>query len=288
MLSPVIEAVARETGDQFSVKSIDVAKLGRRASPIALLDNFRVSGRPFGPHPHAGFSQLTYVFPDSKGAVNSRDSLGNNLVVGPGGIVWTQAGSGMMHQEVPADPAHELHGLQVFVNLSSKSKFIAPKVLHLMPENVPTWRGEFGDTVRVAVGTFAGVSSSLVPAEPFDFLEVELRRRIFLDLADGRNALIYALEGSVIIRGDYWKREIPVDHAMATSGIGERLIVEALRSSRLLILSGLNIREPMLAEGPFIMNSRSELDAAVARFHAGEMGRLAPLPDLNEQRTLAV
>lgn len=278
MPSPVIEARARVTGDHFSVKSIDVDKLGARASPVELLDNFRVSGRPFGPHPHAGFSQLTYVFQDSRGSVNSRDSLGNDLVVGPGGIVWTQAGSGMMHQEVPADPLHELHGLQVFVNLSSRSKFVEPKVLHLMPEKVPVWQSEHGDLVRVVVGTFGGISSPLIPAEPFDFLDIEFRRRIVFDLVDGRNALLYAVEGPVIVRGNYWNREIPSDHAMAISGLGEQFEIKAPRLAHLLIFSGLNIREPVLADRSFIMNTRSEIDTAYARFRAGEMGHLAPLP----------
>jgi redox-sensitive bicupin YhaK (pirin superfamily) len=84
-------------------------------------DEFRVTGRPFPPHPHAGFSAVTYVLEDSEGKLRSRDSLGNDLVTGPGGIVWTQAGSGLIHEELPADSNRELHAVQVFVNLSSRN-----------------------------------------------------------------------------------------------------------------------------------------------------------------------
>src|SRR5579871_6953340 len=86
----------------FSIRSIDLQSLGTAASPVVVLDNFRVRGRPFPPHPHAGFSAVTYVFEDSRGDLRSRDSLGNDFVTGPGGVVWTQAGRGVIHEELPA------------------------------------------------------------------------------------------------------------------------------------------------------------------------------------------
>ena len=102
--SPVVATRARGEGSAFSIRSIDLEALGDVGSPVALLDDFRVSGRPFGPHPHAGFSAVTYVFEDSPGSLRSRDSLGDDLVVDPGGLVWTLAGSGVLHEEIPAEP----------------------------------------------------------------------------------------------------------------------------------------------------------------------------------------
>src|SRR5580692_3136577 len=92
--SPVIATQARGKGSAFSVKQIDLRELGEKASPVTVLAGFRVIERPFGPHPHVGFSAVTYVFEDSKGALWAR-ALGNDAVIGPGGIVWTQAGSGL-------------------------------------------------------------------------------------------------------------------------------------------------------------------------------------------------
>jgi redox-sensitive bicupin YhaK (pirin superfamily) len=279
MTIAISEAVAAKDGNHgphLRVKSVDVAALGPLASPICLFDDFRVSGTPFGPHPHAGFSQITYVFPDSSGANRSRDSLGNDIVVGPGGVVWTQAGSGMLHQEVPADTSRELHGLQVFVNLSAKSKFIAPRVLHLAAEDVPLWQDPDGDAVRVVVGSFGTVSSPLVPEEPFDLLDVELQNEIVFDLAAGRNGFVYVLQGPISILCEGREREIQSGHALALSGDG-RVTFAAARAANFLILSGLNIREPVFAQGPFIMNNRSQMDQAFARFQAGKMGHLEPL-----------
>src|SRR5208337_4600014 len=111
-LSPIVAARA-QGNSAFSVQSVDLHALGDWASPVAALDHFRVRGRPFPPHPHAGFSAVTYVLEDSKAALRSRDSLGDDVVVGPGGIVWTEAGRGVMHEELPASD-DELHGLQIF------------------------------------------------------------------------------------------------------------------------------------------------------------------------------
>src|SRR5271166_989425 len=120
-------AAARNSGSgAFSVKAVDLDALCAKGSPIAVLDDFRVRGRPFAPHPHAGFSAVTYVFEDLKSGLRSRDSLGNDVIVGPGGIVWTETGSGVMHEEQPANPDGELHGLQIFVNLSAKNKLTSP------------------------------------------------------------------------------------------------------------------------------------------------------------------
>ena len=95
-----------------------------------MFDDFRVRGHPSAPHPHAGFSAVTYVFDDSPGRLRSRDSLGNDHVVGRGGIVWTQAEHGVMHEEMLADLGEELHGLQFFVNLTCTTRLSRRKCLH--------------------------------------------------------------------------------------------------------------------------------------------------------------
>lgn len=156
--SPIITSQGRG-GGSFSLQQLDLHQWGERASPVEVLDHFRVSGRPFPPHPHAGFSAVTYVFEDSQASLRSRDSLGNDAVVGPGGLVWTQAGSGLMHEETPAEKGRELHGLQIFVNLSSKNKLVKPQQFRIENQGVPAWRSNAGDRVRVVVGSFAELSS---------------------------------------------------------------------------------------------------------------------------------
>jgi len=274
--SPVVAAKKRGSG-MFSVKAIDLESLGECASPIVVLDHFRVCGQPFTPHPHAGFSAVTYVFEDSAAALRSRDSLGNDIVVGPGGIVWTQAGSGVIHHEVPAEADRELHGLQIFVNLSARNKLLAPRMLRLARGEVPEWRSEVGDRVRVFAGSFEGVGSPLVPAEPLDLLEVRLRRAIAFTLREDHNALVYVIEGTIVVRADGRAQEVASEHAMALHGDGGRVTLAALQPAHVVILSGAAIREPVMVDGPFIMNERSQIEAAIARYRAGSLGRLEPL-----------
>jgi redox-sensitive bicupin YhaK (pirin superfamily) len=277
--SPVLAAQAQRNGDAFSVRSIDLHELGKRASPVALLDEFRVRGRPFPPHPHAGFSAVTYVFEDSPGSLRSRTSLGNDVVVGPGGVVWTQAGRGVIHEEVPAETDRELHGLQIFVNLSSKNKLASPEVLCLAKSEVPARRSEAGDRVHVVAGSFLGVSSPLVPVEPFTLLDVWLRRELSFDLQKDHNALVYVVGGEVIVGGERDEQKLAGGQALALFGGSGRVTFKALYAAHFLILSGAEIREPVLVHGSFIMNEWWQIDAAVARYQAGDMGRLAPLPE---------
>jgi redox-sensitive bicupin YhaK (pirin superfamily) len=277
--SPVLAAQARATDGTFSTKSIDLGELGDRASPVLVFDDFRVSGRPFGPHPHAGFSAITYVLEDSQGSLRNRDSLGNDTVMGPGGIIWLQAGSGAMHEETPQDATRELHGLQVFVNVGSRNRLAPPKVLRLAKEEVPEWRSAAGDRVRVVVGSFDGVSSPLVPVEPFSLLDVELRCEVSFDLASSHNALVYVLAGSIVARTTGREQRLAGEQALALYGGAGRVTFDGAQPGQFVILSGAEIREPIVAQGPFIMSDRSQLEAAFARFRAGQMGNLAPRPD---------
>lgn len=276
--SKVIPSETHGKGRTFSVQSIDLDELGDRASPIAVLDQFRVRSQPFPPHPHAGFCAVTYVLEDSEGSLRSRDSLGNDVVMGPGGIVWTQAGSGLMHEEVPADPDRELHGLQIFVNLSSKNKLVAPQMLRLEKSKMSEWRSDAGDRVRVVVGSFEGLSSPLVPVEPFTFLDVQLQHQISFNLEKDHSALIYVIKGKILARANGRQQEVPAEHALGLHG-GGRVTFEGSRPAHFVILSGAEIREPVVAHGPFIMNERSQIDAAFARYQTGKMGHLAPVSD---------
>jgi redox-sensitive bicupin YhaK (pirin superfamily) len=277
--SPVVAARQRALPGFSSLLYVDLAELGVAASPLAVLDDFRVPGLPFSPHPHAGFAAVTYVFEDSPGDLRSRASLGADLTVGPGGIVWTEAGRGVVHEEVPAVTGRELHGVQLFVNRSARNKLIPPRVLHLDPGDVPEWRDQHGDRVRVVTGAFEGVSSPLDPAEPFTLLDAWLQREIRVTVAAAHNMVVYVLAGSVAVRADGRQEELAAGQALAMSGRrgGGEARLAAGQPAHLLVLSGAEIREPVVTAGPFIMNEPAQIEDATARYRRGEMGHLAPL-----------
>ncbi|MGJ4928307.1 pirin family protein [Bradyrhizobium sp. HKCCYLS2038] len=273
--SSITTAQTRGTAGRFLVKAVNLAGLGPVGSPVLVLDDFRVSGRPFPPHPHAGFSAVTYVFADSAGGLRSRDSLGNDVTIGAGGIVWTQAGKGLLHHEIPAD-AQELHGLQLFVNLSAANKLRTPRMLHLAGDEVPEWSSGDGDRVRVVVGSFNDVASPLVPAEPFTLLDVTLRRGIGYALTPGHVAIVYVVHGALAIASDATHHDLTEGQAIALHGEG-RAVLAADGAAQLVILSGPELQEPVVIDGPFIMSNEQQIAAAYARYRAGGMGRLAPL-----------
>jgi len=274
-LSAPIRAKLRGAAN-FSVQSIDLHGRGEHASSIVLLDDFRVRDRPFPPHPHAGFSAVTYVFEDSPTDLRSGDSMGNDIRVGPGGIVWTQAGRGVMHHEVPAQPGRELHGAQFFVNLSARNKLIDPQVLWLDGKDVPQWQSEQGDRVRVVVGSYRGVSSPLVPAEPFSLLDAEVLHELTFDLQPTQYGLLYVQSGDASVVTDAQAVALASGQAVTVRGFGTYSVV-AERSARLLLLIGTENHDPVVSNGPFIMNAPEQIGDAMKRYQLGGMGRLAPL-----------
>jgi redox-sensitive bicupin YhaK (pirin superfamily) len=281
--SPVVAAQQRHIPGFNSLSYIDLEELGVANSPIAVLDDFRVDSPPFSPHPHAGFAAVTYVFEDSAAGVRSRSSSGANLVVGPGGIVWSHAGRGVVHEEVPDVPGHELHGVQIFVNVSAQNKFSDPAVLHLDSADVPEWRDGTGSRVRVVVGRFEDVISPLIPVEPFTLLDVALRGELSFPLPSRHNAVIYMRTGTVAMLAGDSEATVGESHAVAIRTDGEGVTLVALEPSELLILAALEIDEPFVVDGPFIMNDRQQVAAAVERFRTGAMGALEPLPNRRQR-----
>ena len=273
----VIAAMRAQDG-RFSVRVLDLHELGDWASPLIFVFQGRQIGGGFPIHPHAGFSAISLVFEDSQTGLRTRDSLGNDFVVDPGGIAWTEAASGVVHDELPAEPERELNGAQIFVNLSSEHKFGAPRVFHLTGSQVPVWQSNAGDRVRVAVGSFRGVSSPIEPIEPFTLLDIDLRREIGFAIQPGHNSVVYVLDGEVRLRADGGgEQTVAGGNALALHGSGGDVTFQASQPTHFLLLSGTEIREPLVFDGNFIMNEPSQLEAARARYQSGEMGRLAPL-----------
>lgn len=261
----------------FTANSFNLHAHGATASPFIMLDDFRVRGRPFPPHPHAGFSAVTCVFEDSGSGLRVRDSLGNDVQVQPGGLVWTQAGRGVMHQEMASDPRHELHGAQIFVNLSTQQKLLPAQTLWLDAPAVPQWTSVGGDRVRVLSGTFGQLTSALKPAEEITLLDVSLRDGLELPCGPGCYALIYLVSGQVRVSSS--GIELASGQAAAVQGEGSISLHALTPAAHVLFMAGSSLRETLVINGPFIMNNRQQISQAIARFESGDFGALAPFPN---------
>lgn len=236
--------------------------------PFIMVDRFRMSEPTFAPHPHAGFSAVTYLFDDSATGLVARDSLGGEYEILPGGLHWTLAGRGVMHDEFPVDTGLEAHGLQIFVNLPAEQKLCAPAVMRLAREQMPRRVGEGWKAVQV----FGGTAELALPW-PTALAVVDVKAGASFDftLADGEQGF------AIVVQGIGHAGELPLSAGRALSlPLGSRAVLTADEPLRLACFSGRPLSEPIVRHGPFVMSDEGQIVAALQRFQSGGMGRLSP------------
>ncbi len=236
--------------------------------PFIMVDHFRMSEPVFAPHPHAGFSAVTYLFDDAATGMVSRDSLGGEHAIQPGGLHWTLAGRGVMHDEYPVDAGREAHGLQIFVNLPADQKLRAPEVMRLAPEQMPHRAGMGWRAVQV----FGGGSGLELPwPASLAIVDVDPQARYELALPEGEQGF------AIVVRGDGRAGDLPLTAGRALSLTeGGHSVITARDPLRLACFSGRPLREPLVRHGPFAMSDEGQVVAALQRFQTGGMGRLSP------------
>jgi redox-sensitive bicupin YhaK (pirin superfamily) len=170
-----------------------------------------------------------------------------------------------------------VHGLQIFINLSGANKPQPPKVFHRADGDLPRASLASGATVKVVVGTFADMVSSLVPAEPLDFLDIDLSGPVTIPLAGDRHGMIYVAGGSARVEADGHKVDLKEQQALAMRGGGDLSLTPTGHDTTIILISAFALREPVFKHGPFVMNDREALHDAVVRYQQGRMGNLAPL-----------
>ena len=245
--------------------------------PFLSVDEFHMSEPTFPPHPHAGFSAVTYMFERSPGAFTNRDSLGDRSRIGPGALHWTQAARGMMHEEIPERAGVDCHGLQMFVNLRRTDKRAAPRAFHVERERVPELL-EGGARVRVLAGSTGGLKGPLEGLlTDALLLDVHLApsARVVLDLRPEHNVFALAISGSGTV--DARGTSIGAHRAVGFARDGDAIALEAGAEGLHVVLGGgAPIDEPVVFGGPFAMTTDEEVRDALSRYQRGEMGRLAP------------
>ncbi len=277
---------AHWVGDGFPVRSLfSYDQLGRQISPFLLLDYaaptvFTPAARPrgVGEHPHRGFETVTIVY---QGEVAHRDSAGNSGVIGPGDVQWMTAASGILHDEFHS-PAFMRRGgalemAQLWVNLPAEHKMAPPRYQSILGAEIPeiSLPGGAG-SLRVIAGSHSGQKG---PASTFSELNVwdlKLRagKEIAVSLPESHNAAIAVLRGGVTANGS--RPAADAELVLFDRG-GTEIRIAAAADSAILVLSGVPISEPLAGYGPFVMNTRREIEAAMEDFRAGKFGRMPPL-----------
>lgn len=249
----------------------------RHLDPFLLLDHFS-SDNPdeyiagFPDHPHRGFITLTYML---DGHMLHRDSMGNEGDLRTGGAQWMKAASGVIHSEMPRQTGGLMRGFQLWINLPAAHKMDEPAYQDIMPGAIPVDDSP-GVRVRVLAGDHNGVPGPIEdPLTRLQYLDVELApgsKFLRTHLPDGsHNAFIYVFDGEAAIGGHGVPR-----HHLAVLGPGGRLQVEAGRNgARFILVSGRPIGEPIVQYGPFVMNTREEIEQAFADYREGRLVRKA-------------
>ena len=247
--------------------------------PFINLTDFQMPRAYFPPHPHAGFSVMTYMFEDSAGAFINRDSFGDHTRLEPGSLLWTQAGRGIQHEEIPEVEGTPCHGLQMWVNLANADKLAPPAVYYVAAADVPEHRTPAGSRVRVLVGSAQGLRAPFQPLSTITLLDVQLlpndsyRHRV----AEGHRAFAMVIGGA----GTAGPEAVPLlrHAAVAFDAAGDEALVQAGPEGLQLLLGiGLPLREPVVFGGPFVAASPAELHQTKLRYGRGEMGTLEPSP----------
>ncbi|GHA55154.1 pirin family protein [Pontibacter akesuensis] len=225
------------------------------------------------PHPHRGFSPVTFVY---RGGVHHRDSRGNNSTVYTGGTQWMNAGRGIMHSE---RPPHDIldHGgvqeiIQVWVNTPAAHKMDQPAYFPLHAENTPTANAE-GVQVKIVAGEFQGVRGPIKTYTPLLALRLDLEAgaSIAIPVPGEYNAFLYLLDGAVQVAGFGLVEGL---HQVVFQNDGDGVTLTAKEQTRALLLAGKPLQEPVAANGPFVMNTETEVMQAMRDYRMGKMGIL--------------
>ncbi len=270
-------------GNGFPVRSVfDYNGLGRELSPFLLLDYAAPypfppgSGkRGVGAHPHKGFETVTVAY---QGELEHRDSSGGGGKIGPGDVQWMTAGNGIVHEEFHSGEftreGGTLQMAQLWVNLRAKDKSAKAGYQTLLDAQIPSVAlpGAAG-TVRVIAGEFAGQKGPAKTFTPINLWDVNLRsgRPADLPMPDGHTTAFFVLSGDVAVPGERTAHEGDLV-IFARSGNGIK--IEATSDAKLLVMGGEPIPEPVVGHGPFVMNSRAEIQEAFDEYQLGRMGQL--------------
>jgi quercetin 2,3-dioxygenase len=271
-------------GDGFPVRSL--FSYGRNAAavdPFLLLDfagphEFAPGTAPrgVGEHPHRGFETVTIVY---QGELAHRDSSGNHGTIGPGDVQWMTAASGVVHEEFHSAEFTRRGGtfqvIQLWVNLPAKLKMSPPRYQEILGSQTPevALEGSAG-SVRVIAGEFRGTRGPAKTFTPINLWDLQLAAGHTLELPvpTGYTTILVVQTGMVTING--MEKARAAELALFDRA-GDGISITATVDSRALLLAGEPIGEPVVGQGPFVMNTSLEIQQAIADYCSGRMGSLS-------------
>ena len=280
--SRVVERTVRgqptSDGDGVKLTRVLTQPLQKRLDPFLMLDAFGSDAASdyiggFPSHPHRGFETVTIML---EGRMRHQDSVGNVGLLEPGSVQWMTAGRGIIHSEMPEQEEGRMAGFQLWVNLAAKDKMTAPAYRDVPPADVPALTLADDVQVRVIAGTALGLAGAVSrpTTEPL-VLDLTLPAGTSFDAAvpAGHNAFVYVFGGGVVdVGGESPTRVESERMAILTNDkAADGVRLSAVQASRVLLVAGAPLNEPIAQYGPFVMNTTAQIHEAVADFQRGAL-----------------
>jgi redox-sensitive bicupin YhaK (pirin superfamily) len=227
----------------------------------------RNRGLPFGPHPHRGFETVTFIV---DGSLTHRDTAGHESIIETGGVQWMTAGRGLEHEEVSPPAFLERGGpleiLQLWINLPARLKFTEPRYTGLQKDQIASFSNG-GVTINLISGDWGGHRGPIESLTDVHMMTVALQAgsRIVLSAPRGRNVFFYIVRGKLTIGEAF--------HLVDWNDDGDEIEIEAISDAFVLFGHGVPFGEPVVAHGPFVMNTREEILQAIRDYQAGKFGK---------------
>ncbi len=275
-LQRVIPSIPASDGAGVKLRRSLGASQMLRHDPFLMLDEF-FSDNPddylagFPAHPHRGFETVTYML---DGHMQHQDNHGNTGDLGPGDVQWMSAASGIIHSEMPQQSEGRMRGFQLWLNLPAKEKMKPAAYRDIKAGEIPFLTLNEKARVKIIAGALKGTTGPIHggSTDPHYF-DVHLGAgEVFEgEVPAGHNAFAYPYEGSILLGNE--KKEVPLRAAgLLTDGDAVRIEAGG-QGARVLLLAGRPLREPIVQYGPFVMNTREEIEQAVADYQAGRLSR---------------
>jgi quercetin 2,3-dioxygenase len=242
--------------------------------PFLLLDEFRsdagadhVAGFP--DHPHRGFETVTYML---AGSMEHRDHVGNHGVLESGCVQWMTAGRGVIRSETPRHTTGQLWGFQLWVNLPASEKLCTPRCQDITADAIPELTVGRSAKIRVIAGNCQGLTGAVrgIAVDPL-YLDVTLAPEVdqFIEIPNGHNACLYVLEGHLQVLGAGRRMQVTRGKLAVLSKDGPLLLRSAAVGTRVLVIAARPLNEPVARYGPFVMNTREQVQRAVEDLRSG-------------------
>lgn len=275
-LQSVIRSTPTSDGDGVKIRRLGLFNQ-RLADPFLMLDELVSDDEKdymggFPPHPHRGMETLTYL---RKGALHHKDHLGNRGEIRSGGAQWMSAGKGIIHSEMPELDGGGLHGFQLWINLPAKEKMSTPKYRDVPATEIPVITLDNEIEISVIAGSW-NIQESQVNG-PLDSLAADAR---YLDITlPAGESLTLPIEAELrpvvyVYEGELESGQTVQPKSLLIYSIeGDELTLAAKTDSKLLLLCGKPILEPVAHYGPFVMNTAEEIEQAIQDYNSGNFGQ---------------